>query len=192
MHLIDSDGNVANRFTEGTPGVQPATVVSAAIANAWMQEIASVIQDVGIPLLTSGTDTEDQLLAAIKLLIGSGGISSPVTQSITNNQASAVDVTDFDEVDKTVHKAFEFLYTIERSTDTQDVIETGRAYISWNDHASEWRVNKLGSHDDSGIIFSMVLVSGDSYQLQYQSDDLTGTSYTGELRIIDIKKIKAA
>lgn len=69
MHRIDHatreiDGNGAGKdgFTEGAPGVVPATVVTADWANAVQEEIAAVIEDRGIAL-----DKPDnaQLLEAI-------------------------------------------------------------------------------------------------------------------------------
>lgn len=193
MHRIDSDGaTLDNKFTEGNPALSiPATVVSAAIANAWQEEIISVIEGVGISLLTSSTDTFDQLDAAVKELIKRGGRAAPVTQVIANNQASAADVTGFPNFDGTVVKAIEAMVSIERRTDTQSVREVGRIYLVFNPETDVWESPTLQTFfGDAGVVFSVAVVSGTTYKLQYTSDDLTGASYSGELRITDIKEVR--
>lgn len=194
MHKIDSDGaTIDNKFTEGNPALTiPATVVSAAIANAWQEELVTVIEGVGITLLTSSTDTFDQLDAAVKELIKRGGRPAPVVQSITNNQASAADVTGFPTFDGAVVKAIEALVSIERRTDSSDVREVGRIYLVWNPETSVWQTPVLQSFfGDAGVVFDVAVVSGTQYKLQYTSDDLVGASYAGELRITDIKEVRS-
>jgi len=193
MHKIDSDGaTIDNKFTEGNPALTiPATVVSAAIANAWQEELVTVIEGVGITLLTSGTDTFDQLDAAIKELIKRGGTAAPVVQSITNNQASPADVASFPTFDGAVVKAIEALVSIERRTDSSDVREVGRIYLVWNPETATWQTPTLQSFfGDAGVVFDVAVVSGSEYKLQYTSDDLAGASYAGEVRITDIKEVR--
>lgn len=193
MHKIDSDGaTLANLFTEGNPALSiPATVVSAAIANAWQQEIVNVIEGVGIPLLTSGTDTFDQLNAAIKELIKRGGIAAPITQNVNNNQASAADVTNFPQFDGTVVKAIECLVSIERRTDSNDVREVGRLYLVFNPETGLWEAPVLQSFfGDAGVVFIATQVLAENFKLQYTSTNLAGASYAGEIRITDIKEVQ--
>ncbi len=65
MHRTDADGNVANLFDEGDPGVprQP-TQVDAAILNAFQEELCNLIEAAGITLV-KGTNT--QLRDAVRL-----------------------------------------------------------------------------------------------------------------------------
>lgn len=191
MHRIDSDGaTIDNKFTEGNPALSiPATVVSAAIANAWQEEIVSVIEGVGIPLLTSSTDTFNQLDAAIKELMKRGGRAAPVSQAIANNQAAQADVLNFPQFDSSLVVSVEFLYSIFRRTDSGNKKETGRVYMTWNPDTSTWEVSKIGVHEGADVDFFVANVSGTVYKLQYTSDNLAGASYAGTLRITDIKTI---
>lgn len=193
MHKIDSSGaTVDNLFTEGNPALAiPATVVSADIMNALQMELCNVVTEAGLSLLTSGTDTRDQVKAAVKILIERGGRSAPVIQSIVNNQTSPADVTSFPTFSTADIAAIEFLYTVFRKTGSSNVKETGRAYLTWNSETSSWGdVAQVSQHDASGVIFNTALVSGSTYKLQYTSDDLTGSSYSGSLKITDIKYVR--
>jgi len=189
MHVIDSDGaTVDNKFTEGNASLSiPATVVSAAIANAWQEEIANVIREVGIPLLTSTTDTFDQLVAATKELIQRGGTASPIEQALTNN-AGPLDITNLPTFDSSVVKAFKFNFEITRRTDTQSVVEMGEYYGSYDPDAAgaendKWQTSFKSVIGDAETTFSVALVSGTESKLQYTTQDLTGTTYSGTLKI---------
>jgi len=185
MHRIDSDGaTVDNKFTEGNAALSiPATVVSAAIANAWQEEIATVIENVGETLLTSSTDTFDQLDIAVKKLIQQGGLAAPISQALANDTTDA-DVTNFPALNPVTVKSIECFFTIERSTDSNNVVESGRLYCTYNSIASVWVVDQRSSHGDSGTVFTE---SGNV--LKYNTDDLAGGTYVGELKITDIKTI---
>lgn len=66
MHRIDTDGHVANQFSEGDPSVgQPGTKIGATWLTAVQEEIANAIEDAGLVL---SKPDNDQLVAAIKLL----------------------------------------------------------------------------------------------------------------------------
>lgn len=193
MHLIDSDGaTIDNKFTEGSAVLSiPATVVSAAIMNAIQDEIASTITETGIALLTSSTDTGDQLRAAIKLLIKRGG--NPTTApsfAVPNNQASFADVTGFPQLDTTLIFAVELFYRILLRTDSEYKIETGRMYITWNPETAAWELTRAGVHGDSETDFQMLLVSGTTWKLQFKSPNLAGASYAGTFKYTDIKEIR--
>lgn len=192
MHRIDSDGaTLDNKFTEGNAALSiPATVVSAAIMNALQEEIVKIILSSGQALLTSGTDTFDQLEEALFRLHKFGGRFSPVVFVPANNQAALADVTGFPVIDQALYKAAEFLFTCHRKTDSGYVKETGRLYATWDDNALAWDVSRLTVHDQCGLTFAMTLVSGTNYKLQYTSENLAGASYVASLKITDIKFIK--
>lgn len=196
MHVIDSDGaTVGNRFTEGNASLSiPATVVSAAIANAWQEEIANVIREVNIALLTSSTDTEDQLVLAVKTLIERGGRAEPISQSLDNN-AGPLPVSDFPSLDSSVVKTVICTFDIFRRTDSQRVKETGRLYLNYDSEAAgaeneKWDISFDSKYDDAGVTFSMALDSGTISDLEYTTNDLTGTTYQGTLRITDVTYVR--
>ena len=183
MHRTDADGaTVGNLFTEGNPSLSiPATVVGQDWLNDVQEELASLIENEGIALVKG---TQDQLADAINLMIQKGGKSgSQISQAILNNQASADNISglSFDSAD---FKAGSFEFDIHRQTDTQDEQETGTAFVTYDPVALDWRISVQSSFDDAGIVFD--ISSGG--QVSYTSDDLTGTSYTGTLRVANVKK----
>lgn len=192
MHRIDSDGaTLDNKFTEGNAGLSiPATIVSAAIMNAFQEEIVKIVLDSGQALKTSATDTFDQLEEALFRLHKFGGRFAPIVFAPANNQATNADVTGFPVVDQALYKAVEFFFTCHRKTDSEYVKETGRLYATWDDDALSWDVSILTVHDQCGLTFVMNLVTGTEYKLQYTSENLAGTSYVASLKITDIKFIK--
>jgi hypothetical protein len=192
MHRIDSDGaTVTNQFTEGSAVLSiPATVVSAAIANAWQEEICTLIEGAGITLLTSTTDTWNQLDAAVKKLIKTGGLITSLAATIANNQASLADVANFPNLDRTIVKAVSAFYRLLRRTDSGYLIETGFLFLTWNPETSAWEVTKSTVHGDAETDFAMTLVAGNVWELQYQSSNLAGASYAGTMNFTDIKEIR--
>lgn len=195
MHKIDSSGaTVDNKFTEGNPALGvPATVVSAAICNAWQEEIVNVIVSLGMTLLTSTTDTFTQLLDAISRLIVRGGRISPVIQSILNGQSSPADVTNFPVWLSTEVVALKFFFNSFRRTDSGSENQSGEVYLSWNSEDSTWDVTKAGFHDDSEINFAVAVTGNpNEFKLRYTTDSMAGANYAGSLRITDIKQIRVS
>lgn len=192
MHRIDSDGaTLDNKFTEGNAGLSiPATIVSAAIMNAFQEELVKIVLDSGQVLKTSATDTFDQVEEALYRLHKFGGRFAPILFAPVNNQAVLADVTGFPVVDQAIYKAIEFLFTCHRKTDSGYVKETGRLYATWDDVALVWDISRLTVHDQCGLDFAMTLVAGTEYELQYTSENLAGASYVASLKITDIKFIK--
>ena len=192
MHKIDSDGaTLSNEFTEGNPLLSiPATVVSANWLNAVQRELVYVIEQAGLTLNTSGSDTGQQLYAAIQIMIAGGGAATPLIQALVNNQASPADVVGFPQMDVTQVRSFEFTYHILRRTDSSNVQEHGTLAAIWNPETLAWTISGQSYFDDAGTDFVMTLVSGNLWKLQYTTDNIAGASYAGNLRIIDRKVIK--
>lgn len=194
MHKIDSFGaTINNEFTEGNVSLAvPATVVSADWANAVQKELVTIIEAAGLTLLTSGTETGDQLLAAVQALITGGGAAAPITQAVNNNQASPADVTDFPLFLSTEVLALEFLYQVFRRTDSSHVVDVGRAYLIYDQESDLWFVKRSFQHDDAEVEFIVSPTANpDEYKLQYTSSNIAGASYTGTLKITDIKRVYA-
>lgn len=193
MFRIDSEGaTVDNKFTEGDPqlGV-PATVVSADWLNSVQEEMSQFIEYVGIAL---NKVDDNQLQAALLEFFLRGGMASPLSQALANNTGPA-DVTGF-TYDKTLVKCKIALFTIERKTDTQNVQESGILFVTYDSADDVWRPNYLSVDGDADVVFSSVVdlatdPGGDLSKLQYTTHDLTGASYTGELRMTSIFEIRA-
>lgn len=183
MHRIDGPGFApGNLWTEGNPtlGV-PATTVTDDFQNDIQEEVANTIEDAGIVLVKGN---QVQLRDAIILMIGGASAGAGIQQSILNNQAAPTAIVGL-VFDKATVKAGSFLFDIERQTDSSNVLETGHGFVTFDPVADNWRVAIASSFDSAGVTF-IITASG---QIQYTSDDLTGTSYAGEIRIIDIKRI---
>lgn len=191
MFKIDSNGaTVDNKFTEGdAPTSVPATVVSAAWLNSVQGELVNFVVQMGLALLTSTTDTADQVFKALQKFYLYGGQTDTLRKVLANNQASAADVTAFPIIDKAVVKSFEFLYDILRRTDSSHVNETGRCFVSWDSEVSAWKISPLSVGDDSNTDFVMTPTTGTLFKLQYTTDNIAGSSYAGNLRISDIKQL---
>lgn len=189
MQKIASNGaTITNEFTEGNATLSiPATVVSADWLNAVQKELVTVVEGLGLTLKTPGTETGDQVLAAIKKLVQQGGQSAAISFAIPNNQASATDVTGFPQVDHALVRAFEAFITILRRTDSGYVKQTGRLYGTYDTETSSWDLSIVGVHDSSGVEFSMLNVSGTIEKLQLVSDNMAGSSYAGTLKVSDVK-----
>ncbi len=183
MHRIDGPGATGqNLFTEGNPGLGiPATVVTDDWANDVQEEIVNVILDQGIALI-KGTQT--QLLDAIKALITLGG-DAQTSQAVVNNQAAPLDVTGL-VFDKVTVKSAIVSFDIERTTDTQNEQEVGFMFLAHDTLDDIWHASVSSNLDDAGVVFSITAAG----QVQYTSDDLTGTSYAGTLRIAQKTSIK--
>ncbi len=200
MHRIDSDGATEdNLFTEGNAGMAvPATIVSAAIMNALQEEVCEVIESAGITLLSSGTDTRNQLYSGILRLIERGGRPAPISMTPANNQSAAADVTGFPVFLTTAIRGIEFLFQAIRHTSSEDILQSGRVYLNWNANTSAWAVSKMavgdGDDDDAiDVIEFSVLTTGNAneYKLQYKTSNMAGSSYSATLRITDIKYLLA-
>lgn len=189
MQKIASNGaTITNEFTEGNATLSiPATVVSADWLNAVQKELVTVVEGLGLTLKTPGTETGDQVLAAIKKLVQQGGQSAAISFAIPNNQASAIDVTGFPQVDHALVRAFEAFITILRRTDSGYVKQTGRLYGTYDTETNTWDLSIVGVHDSSGVEFSMLNVSGTIEKLQLVSDNMAGSSYAGTLKVSDVK-----
>ena len=61
MHRTEGENHISNYFTDGPPG----TTIEADWLNAIQEEIAFVIENAGLSLLTAYTDTRQQLKTAM-------------------------------------------------------------------------------------------------------------------------------
>lgn len=192
MHRTEQNGaTLGNLYTEGNPALLiPATVVGAPEMNSLQEELINVLTAFGVTPLTTLTDTFDQVQLAIKEAIARGGRLAPIDFDLVNNQATFADVTGMPTVNRTVIRSFEFLYNILRRTDSSHVLETGRAFCTYDPETLSWRFSKVSVHDDAGTLFQMAVVAGDEFKLQYKTDNLAGASYAGNIRITDIKNIR--
>jgi hypothetical protein len=188
MFRIDSEGaTLDNKFTEGDPSLGvPATVVSADFLNAVQEELAGFVEYNG---LTLNKLDSNQLRNSMLEFFLRGGRQTPVSQSMANNQAAS-DVTGF-TFDSAITKCKIALYDIERKTATQNKQESGILFITRDTADNLWRISSLSLFDDdAGVVLSTALVSGTVSKLQYATNDLTGGSYSGQIKLTSIFEIR--
>lgn len=194
MHRNEEDGNAANLYTEGDPSLSiPATVVGAANMNSFQEEIAAVIESAGIALLTKDTDTYDQLIAALKVLIQTGGEIAPIEQTLANNSADQDVLSGGNpiEFDRTVVKGISYQYHIRRNTDSNAVVEQGILSVAYEPKNQVWKISTSSDFDDAGVQLKLAAGSNaDRMKLQYTTNDLAGTSYFGELSLTNYKETR--
>jgi len=183
MRRTEAAGNDSNLYTEGnvTLGV-PATVVGAIEMNLIQEEIVNVVLAEGITLDATGVD-DSQLNDALDLKVGKGGLQS--TFAVANNVLVATDVTGL-VFSNTSFVGVAIDFYLHRRTDTNDVLEQGVIRLAYDPEAANWRINVSSAFDDALVAFTVTAAG----QVQYTSSNLTGTSYSGSLKMI-IKNITA-
>jgi hypothetical protein len=188
MFRIDSDGaTINNRFTEGNPQTSvPATVVSADWANSVQEEIIKTIEEMGIVL--SKPSEQQHWLALLELFLR-GGRKLPVAHTLANNTAATA-VTGFPVLNKSNHLCRVAFYYIERKTTTQSKQEAGILISRYNSKDNNWDQQSLQLFDDSGSTFSIDNTNTDAAILKVATDDLTGASYVGTLKMTQLFEIR--
>lgn len=187
MFRIDSDGaTIDNRFTEGNPALSiPATVVSDEWANHVQEEIVKVIEENDIVLSKAN---EGQLNEAILEFFLRGGRKESLKQALANNTSNA-DVTGF-LMNKTTSRGKAFIWHIERRTDSGNVQEMGISFAAYDSEDDEWKVSGISVHDDADTYFTIDNGDTDAAQLEYNTGDLVGASYSGQLTISAIFELR--
>lgn len=190
MHKIDGDGATAqNEFTEGDAQQNiPATVVTAAFMNDVQNDLINVLEEMDI---TPTKGQQDQIFAAMLEFQKRGGRKTQIAQALSDNQAAPADITDFPTFDAANILGLEFMYRAYRESSAGVKIEMGRGFIIYNNQSSSWEVSALSAGAGAGLGFEIANVAATEFKLQYVTDNLGGSSYSGELKITDIKEIKA-
>lgn len=113
---------------------------------------------------------------AIESFFGSSFIPAAKV-TLTNNQGSAADVSGL-LMDPTKYRSSQIFAEVRRKTDTNERRSCGRLIAVYRELTTTWDViDELGG-DDDGVVFS--ITSGG--QIQYVSNNLSGTNYVGEIR----------
>ena len=118
--------------------------------------------------------------------IGAAG-SPPFTIAdfaLANNVGAPTDVTGL-VFSSASYKSVRVMITISRRTDTQNVEEVGHMFLVYDAEASDWRISIDTLLDDAGVVFTVTAAG----QVQYTSTDLTGSSYSGTLKMSDIVRV---
>lgn len=90
MHRIDSSGNVAGAWSNGTPPLTPGTAMDAAWFNAVQEEVINIIETHAGITLVKGTNT--QLWSALIALFGRLGAANTWTGTQNFNGTGGVNV----------------------------------------------------------------------------------------------------
>lgn len=180
MHRIDAPGATAgNLFTEGNPALSiPATEVSDDWLNDVQEELANFIENQGVTLVKG---QQDQLETALGLFFGGGGGQGIKLDPLVNNTADQV-ITGL-VFDKTVYKGAFIFVDVHRETDSSNEQESFILAANYDPKDDVWRIGMvISTLDDAGVTFNITSTG----QVRATTDDLTGTSYDGQLRVTGV------
>lgn len=125
-----------------------------------------------------GSDQQDLLLALVQVAQSTVGPSDILTTSfnLANNQSSATNITGA-SFDISTVRGFILSYSIYRSTNSTEVSETGQIFGAYSSTAGTWEIAQQYA-GSSGITFTIT----NGGQIQYQSTNLSGSSYSGKIK----------
>jgi hypothetical protein len=106
------------------------------------------------------------------------------TQTIDNDVTVEEDLTNL-ILDGSTYKGYVVSYQIYRSTDSNEVSQTGTLHFAYKPTAASWQFSEQFGGDNAGVTFS-ITAGG---QVQYLSTDLAGTSYSGQIKYRILEKL---
>lgn len=129
---------------------------------------------------SQATDAMVEVAEVLNNLQGADDI--PETSfNVANNQVSASDIVGLVFNPATVRSAT-VDYSIYRNTDSVELAEKGKlelVYKNGGPNGEKWTIGRVFFGDDAGLIITMT----DAGQAQYTSTNISGTGYTGEMRL---------
>lgn len=118
-----------------------------------------------------------EVTAVLGTLNGPGDILNTLV-SVANNQAVAANIPGL-SFDTSIVRAAKIDYYIYRVTSLEEKVEQGTIHLAYKPVANVWDLANTYS-GDAGITFT-ITTGG---QMQYTSDNMTGTGYTSRMRFI--------
>lgn len=156
----------------------PATEVSDDWLNDVQEELTTVIEGQGITLVKG---TQDQLQAALLLMIGAGGTNTKLDPLLNNTADQNITGLIFD---KLVTKAAIMFMDVNRQTTTNDVQETMIVMATHDTKNNLWQISTiLTAFDDSGTTLTIDTGTG---QVKASTDTLAGASYLAQARVTGV------
>lgn len=125
-----------------------------------------------------GKDLADLIEAMCDVLNSLSGTGDILTTNFTvaNNQSAAANVNGLTFDVGTIRSAI-VTYSVYRSTSLSEKGETGFLLLTYLTTANAWTVARY-TNSDAGMIFSVT----DTGQVQFTSDNMSGTSYVGKMK----------
>jgi hypothetical protein len=108
-------------------------------------------------------------------LAGTSGSQGVV--SISNNQSSETSIAGLLFNGATTRSA-EIRFSVTRTTNSAEKVCTGIITMTYSPLLSDWFFSVMSDNSNAGLIFSC----SPSGQVNYISDNMSGTGYTGQLR----------
>lgn len=113
---------------------------------------------------------------AIENFLG-GSYIAETSVSLANNQVAASSITGL-LFDHTLTQAVHIYAEVRRSTSSTEVISSGRLIAFYRVATTTWELLDELSIDDDGVVFSITSAG----QIQYTSDNMSGTGYAGTMK----------
>ena len=106
-----------------------------------------------------------------------GGTGTQGTVSILNNQSSVAAITGLLFNGATTRSA-EIKFSVTRTTSSSEKVCTGVITMTYSTSLSDWYFSVVSDNSNAGLVFSC----SSSGQVNYISDNMAGTGYTGQLK----------
>lgn len=190
MKRVDASGFApGNLFTDGDPqSAILATLIEETWLNTVQEEIAGIVEFAGLVLDQTGAVTT-QLRQAVEIIaLGGSGLTN-IEKVIANNQAGTSLGAEF-LFNKANHVSAFMEYRIHRETDDPlQLDEVGKIKVNYRPVQDDWTifVSRDTEDDLSGVTF-LISAAG---QVSYDSTNMPGAAYVGELKIPRILRINA-
>lgn len=131
-----------------------------------------------------GTDATDWAIAvsdALASVAVTGDLAPPTASQavISDNQAVAANVTGL-LFDSAVTRAAIVHYYIYRNDSSSELMEAGTLTLRYKNSA--WTFSQEYQGDDTGVTLSIISGGANDGQIQYTSDNMGGTPYTGVMK----------
>jgi hypothetical protein len=171
--VLASGGGVASATVVAVGGATAGTVADAAVNS--LRALTGDVQATG-PALTAtvvsvGGKTAAQIATAVNLA------PVAIATTLTNNQGVGADVTGL-VFNKLVVKGASIAFCIERTTLSAQRYIVGTILVMHRGFSDAWSITWTSSGDEDDTLFSITAAG----QVQYTTENLSGSSYSGVFR----------
>lgn len=146
-----------------------------------------------IPIRENGQEIDSSWFNTIRSMLvaifpGAGSnISAPFT--IANNQSSYADITGL-LLDNTEATSWVLKYEIYRKTDSAERHEVGTMTISYKPIDDAFTLSRVADHGDDAMNIDDAFFVTTLGQVQYKSDNISGSSYVGKFSYLILVAFK--
>jgi hypothetical protein len=116
-------------------------------------------------------------LKGIDMALANAEIETRGVVALNNNQSSATNITEL-LFNGAVVRSVAIEFSIDRATSANEKASSGLITLTYNSRLSNWSILIESDNSNAGIVFDCTTGG----QIQYTSDNLTGSGYIGQMR----------